>query len=94
MASFFYVAAFTVVRFKKNCTYLSELTYWLYLVHGLVISIFIKLFPSVLGIDIRKLNSLQCLLFAILVAVSGYVVSLLVSHLIELGLKKTAKKGA
>lgn len=94
LAAFFYVASFTVVRFKKNCTYLSKLTYWLYLVHGLVIAIFIKLSGALFGIDIRGLNSLQSLLFAISIAVSGYVVSLLISHLIELGLKKTTKKGA
>lgn len=94
LASFFYVAAFSVVRFKKDCTYLSALTYWVYLVHGLVIVLFVSLSSVLFGMNMHGLNSVQCLLFSIALAAIVYAVSLFVSHLIELGLKKTAKKGA
>jgi peptidoglycan/LPS O-acetylase OafA/YrhL len=83
LAGFFYVAAFTVFRFKKDCTYLSALTYWVYLVHPLIMYAVNLTEAKIFNITYNEVGATNMIAVSTVNTIIIYVLSFVVGHFIE-----------
>jgi surface polysaccharide O-acyltransferase-like enzyme len=83
LAGFFYVAAFTVFRFKKDCTYLSALTYWVYLVHPLIMYVVNLTEAKIFNITYNEVGATNMIAVSTVNTIIIYVLSFVVGHFIE-----------
>lgn len=94
ISAFFWVAAFTIIDFKRDYGYPSALTYWVYLVHPIFIGATAAVIAIVTGtsyIDAGK--GYEGLYFCILV-ISSTILSFITAHLIETWLTKRRAKSS
>lgn len=80
LAAFFYVAAFTTFEFKKSFATLSAATYWVYLVHVLMITVVFLVEEQLLNIPYAKIGVediwLLPMINVVLISVSSFVVAI------------------
>lgn len=83
ISAMMFVAAFTIIDIKKDFGYLSALTYWVYLVHPLVISLTRLAGSWILGISYREFGRTNRIVTFIVQFIVVYLLSFVCGHLIE-----------